>query len=799
MLRLEYLILVRKEVGYFPVLVSHEERFRGKNMQVAKACKAMNDIGIPKETVKPVLKDLLDLYDKNWKLIEDENYRVLIDAIFDHEDPKRKERKTQEFLLQDEAKECEPPLKRSRMRSQTDHFSDSSGVSIPGSGTSPLRMQYQDAQVSQTCYKQKVAEFTHLCCEDNQTEPKTVSPPEHCRGTVKKPSSPKSRSLQGQTKPSQLFSDDLSKKKNLFSDDMRAECYSLSPETCLKDNGNDPVPLQVFQRGRRLNYETSKCIVSYKEPKVMHCGDLASKENVFDKYHNDDIGIRSEPFDDDLPQFEVPLAIIPPASPTLLCEDGPSNGNCSNFKGNGLELLEFKHLNMEDKGDRDSSQFDIASSSKGEVKISLICNYSQRSDFHVPSLDAILKRVEERYLKLYRISEPGFSLVKLMKDLCEFFLEEGTNSTDDGRARSINVTPSLDVSKQSNALDLLAVRADHQGNFYIPPSISNGSVKFQNLIETSYGGRDKNTKALEGLGSSNSSSMVVVQKHRSSIDPRKPPQYVDDITRAIPCACASETGGEFAYTPGGLVEEKFLENFISISCDPQQHHLFYCKDCPLERSKDKRSSGPCKGHSVRKFIKECWYKCGCSKKCGNRVVQRGITVNLQVFMTPEGKGWGLRTLEDLPKGAFVCEYVGEIVTNMELFERNMRISGNEKHTYPVLLDADWGSEGVLKDEKALCLDATFYGNVARFINHRCFDANLVEIPVEVETPDHHYYHLAYFTRRKVDAFEELTWDYGIDFNDSSHPVKAFQCRCGSKFCRDGKCPMRSRSGSQIFS
>lgn len=88
-------------------------------------------------------------------------------------------------------------------------------------------------------------------------------------------------------------------------------------------------------------------------------------------------------------------------------------------------------------------------------------------------------------------------------------------------------------------------------------------------------------------------------------------------------------------------------------------------------------------------------------------------------MTPDGKGWGVRTLEDLPKGAFVCEYVGEIVTNTELFERNMH-SANEKHTYPVLLDADWSSERVLKDEEALCLDATHYGNVARFINHRLF-------------------------------------------------------------------------------
>lgn len=94
---------------------------------------------------------------------------------------------------------------------------------------------------------------------------------------------------------------------------------------------------------------------------------------------------------------------------------------------------------------------------------------------------------------------------------------------------------------------------------------------------------------------------------------------------------------------------------------------------------------------------------------------------LQVFFTSEGKGWGLRTLEKLPKGTFVCEYVGEILTNKELHERNIkrrRGINNERHTYPVLLDAYWCLKGALKEEEALCLDPTFYGNVARFINHR---------------------------------------------------------------------------------
>ncbi|XP_028184262.1 histone-lysine N-methyltransferase SUVR4-like [Glycine soja] len=76
--------------------------------------------------------------------------------------------------------------------------------------------------------------------------------------------------------------------------------------------------------------------------------------------------------------------------------------------------------------------------------------------------------------------------------------------------------------------------------------------------------------------------------------------------------------------------------------------------------------------------------------------------------------------------------------------------------------------------------------VSVFLVSRCSDANLIDIPVEVETPDRHYYHLALFTNRNVNAYEEFTWDYGIDFDDHEHPIKAFNCCCGSPFCRDKK-------------
>ncbi|WZZ63212.1 hypothetical protein YC2023_063319 [Brassica napus] len=254
----------------------------------------------------------------------------------------------------------------------------------------------------------------------------------------------------------------------------------------------------------------------------------------------------------------------------------------------------------------------------------------------------------------------------------------------------------------------------------------------------------------------------------------------DCLSADFPCACARETGGEYAYSKDGLLKEEFLDTCLKMKKAPDSFSKFYCQDCPLERG-----DGKCEGHLIRKFIKECWRKCGCDMMCGNRVVQRGIRCQLQVYFTQEGKGWGIRTLQDLPKGTFVCEYIGEILTNTELYERNIR-STSERHTYPVTLDADWGSEKDLKDEEALCLDATICGNVARFVNHRCEDANLIDIPVQIETPDRHYYHIAFFTIRDVKAMDELTWDYLIDFHDESHPVKAFRCCCGSELCRDKK-------------
>ncbi|XP_054442302.1 histone-lysine N-methyltransferase SETDB2 isoform X1 [Pteronotus mesoamericanus] len=61
-------------------------------------------------------------------------------------------------------------------------------------------------------------------------------------------------------------------------------------------------------------------------------------------------------------------------------------------------------------------------------------------------------------------------------------------------------------------------------------------------------------------------------------------------------------------------------------------------------------------------IYECSLLCKCSRQmCQNRVVQHGPQVRLQVFKT-EKKGWGVRCLDDIDRGTFVCTYSGRLLS-----------------------------------------------------------------------------------------------------------------------------------------
>lgn len=113
------------------------------NPRVVNAFRAMRAIGITEKQVKPVLKKMLKLYDKNWELIEEENYRALADAIFEEEEAKVPEEKDEaaEGTLEEEtlvSSELELPLKRLR-RGQDGQVSGSPSDIEAGLGGSPFK------------------------------------------------------------------------------------------------------------------------------------------------------------------------------------------------------------------------------------------------------------------------------------------------------------------------------------------------------------------------------------------------------------------------------------------------------------------------------------------------------------------------------------------------------------------------------------------------------------------------------------------------------------------------------------
>ncbi|WZY78048.1 probable inactive histone-lysine N-methyltransferase SUVR2 isoform X1 [Brassica rapa] len=444
----------------------------------------------------------------------------------------------------------------------------------------------------------------------------------------------------------------------------------------------------------------------------------------------------------------------------------------------------------------ESSTLELASSETGEVKINLsFAPATGGSNLRVPTMEELRRAMEDKCLRSYKILDPDFSVGRFMGDIVTCFLELSKNAANQppeslptnveekgeaGESKGLVVVPECQISAEDFRLissindvtlgkETLEIPWVNEVNSKVPPPfryIPQSYVYLDAAVKFSVGNmRDDDQRCSSCCG--------------------------DCLAPSVACSCATALSGLTSYTKDGLLQNDFLEECVSEARDPQKHVLQFCKECPLEKAKNIEILEPCKGHLKRKAIKECWINCGCINKCGNRVVQHGIHNKLQVFFTPNGRGWGLRTLEKLPKGAFVCEFAGEILTISELIKRS-----SEKLTFPVILDAHWGSEEASGVDKALCLDGMHYGNISRFINHRCSDANLIDIPVHVENMDFNYYHLAFFTTRDIEALEELTWDYGVEFNDHVYPTLPFHCQCGSEFCRNVKRISKSKKAKK---
>lgn len=117
------------------------------------------------------------------------------------------------------------------------------------------------------------------------------------------------------------------------------------------------------------------------------------------------------------------------------------------------------------------------------------------------------------------------------------------------------------------------------------------------------------------------------------------------------------------------LDEEFL---VCCDCtdDCQDKEKCQCWQLTIEGTKlgPGGEADPSVGYQFRRLpepvttgIYECNQKCKCSKTCLNRVAQHPLQLNLQVFRTLK-KGWGIRAVNDIPRGSFICIYAGRLHT-----------------------------------------------------------------------------------------------------------------------------------------
>lgn len=192
---------------------------------------------------------------------------------------------------------------------------------------------------------------------------------------------------------------------------------------------------------------------------------------------------------------------------------------------------------------------------------------------------------------------------------------------------------------------------------------------------------------------------------------------------------------------------------------------------------------------VRHFeVTECNELCACGPDCWNRVVGKGRTVPLEIFQTTKC-GFGVRSSQDILKGQFIELYLGEVITEAELRQREDTVEeGESSYIYSL----DWFDTTF---DKKYHVDGKYFGSAMRFVNHSC-NPNARCFPVQLHKGDKKVYFLAFFAIKDINAGVEIRIDYG-GRDGGGHTVGAdagpggesegdeelVRCYCGEKNCR----------------
>ncbi|CAA0815268.1 Histone-lysine N-methyltransferase ASHH3 [Striga hermonthica] len=157
----------------------------------------------------------------------------------------------------------------------------------------------------------------------------------------------------------------------------------------------------------------------------------------------------------------------------------------------------------------------------------------------------------------------------------------------------------------------------------------------------------------------------------------------------------------------------------------------------------------------------CSSSCNCGTSCLNKPFQQRVSKKLKVVQT-EKCGMGVVAAENISKGDFVIEYVGEVIDDKTCEERLWKMKGRgETNFYLCEINRD------------MVIDATYKGNKSRYINHSCCpNTEMLKWTIDDET------RIGIFATRNIKKGEHLTYDYQfVQFGADQ------DCHCGAAGCR----------------
>ncbi|XP_037891869.1 probable histone-lysine N-methyltransferase Mes-4 [Glossina fuscipes] len=181
------------------------------------------------------------------------------------------------------------------------------------------------------------------------------------------------------------------------------------------------------------------------------------------------------------------------------------------------------------------------------------------------------------------------------------------------------------------------------------------------------------------------------------------------------------------------------------------------------KASDQNPCGPYSNCLNRVLFNECNPKiCPAKERCQNQMFESRISPRLDVVHMKD-RGFGLVCREFIPAGAFVIEYVGEVINDDEFKARLLQKTKDRDENFYFL-----------SVEKDYIIDAEPKGNLARFMNHSC-DPNCETQKWVVNS----LVRIGLFAIKDIQKDTELTFNYHWDDLMSN---KKKICLCGSKNC-----------------